>query len=232
MLLDVSTRQNAVPRVEGTDRDLDMVVADARLRDVARVIHLERHVFERPVVARVQPAEAAEAAAASIRRGFVGWCGEERHAAVEREAAAVRGGVMLVPLEVAAPICTRATGWPGLEPERREIVRVGCVLAEERLGLVDAAAAGETEVGAGAAALRRWRDAGGDGALRTRGILARRGDQYRRDCTERQREMSRFVHESVPILSMCMLRARYTDSARRKRKAGASTRVLDTGLMS
>src|SRR5882672_4632651 len=231
MLLDVATRQNAVPRVDGTDRDLDVVIPDARLRDVARVIDFERHVFERPVVARVEPAEAAETPAASIGRGLVRRRREERHSAVEREAAAELGGVVLVPLQVAAAVGRRAlAAGPGLEAERREVVRLRRVLrVAEVVALIDSAAAREAKVGAWAAALGWWSDPRRDVARRARGVLTPDGKQDRRDCAKRQRQMSCLVHWFVPFLSLCMLRERYMFPAHVKCKAGASIRVLDTG---
>src|SRR5436309_8329250 len=125
MLLDVATRQNAVPCVHVSDRDLDVVVSDARLGDIARVIHFERHIFERAVVARVEPAQTAEPTAPRIARSLVGRGREERHLAVEREAAPEFVRVVLVPLDVAAAVGRRAcTGRPRLEPERGEVMRL------------------------------------------------------------------------------------------------------------
>jgi len=70
VLLDVAARQKSVTRVHVTDRDLDVIIADAWFSDIARVIHLERHILEGPAVARIQPAHAAEAPTARNHRAF------------------------------------------------------------------------------------------------------------------------------------------------------------------
>src|SRR5258706_2524148 len=88
VLLDVAARQKSVTRVHVADRDLDVIIADARFSDIARVIHLEGHILEGPAVACIQPAHAAEAPTARITRGFVRRGREERHPTVEGEASA------------------------------------------------------------------------------------------------------------------------------------------------
>ena len=148
---------------------------------------------------------------------------------MKREAAAVLRFQMLVPLDVAAASHVEGAGCVRtcLESKRREVVRRWRALTRFRLGFVYASAAGEPEVGALTPSLVvPGQDARGDGVLRTRGIMARRGNQHSRDCTQCQREMSRRVHENVPFLSLCMWRTRYMKPNGRKGKAGASTRVL------
>src|SRR5258706_14798467 len=97
VLLDVAARQKSVTRVHVADRDLDVIIADARFSDIARVIHLEGHILEGPAVARIQPAYAAEAPTARIARGFVRRGREERHPTVEGEASAKLVRVVLAP---------------------------------------------------------------------------------------------------------------------------------------
>src|SRR5436190_4936178 len=185
-----------------------MIIADAWFSDITRVIHLEGHILEGPAVARIQPAHAAEAPTAIIARSLVGRGREVRDAAVEREAAPEFVRVVLVPLDIAAAVSRRArTAGASLETERREVMRLRRVLrVAQMIALVDATAARQAEVGAVIPSLvvlgPRGQDARGDGALRTRGIMARRGNQHSRDCTQCQREMSRVVHENVPFLSM------------------------------
>src|SRR6266511_773643 len=193
---------NAFPCVHVADGDLDVVVADTRLVDIARVIDFEDHVLERALVACVEPARSAEPAAPGIVKGLVGRGREVRDAAVEREAAPEFVRVVFVPLDVAAAVGRRArTAGAGLETERREVVRLRRVLlVAQMIALVNASAARQAEVGALIPSLvvlgPRGQDARGDGTLRTRGVVARYGNKHRRDRRQRQREMSRVVHEN------------------------------------
>src|SRR6266511_6230698 len=73
-------------------------------------------------------------------------------------------------------------------------------LGYEKNTPVNASAARQAEVGALIPSLvvlgPRGQDARGDGTLRTRGVVARYGNKHRRDRRQRQREMSRVVHEN------------------------------------
>src|SRR6266446_5709165 len=172
VLLDVAARQKSVTRVHVADRDLDVIIANAWFSDIARVIHLERHILEGAAVARIQPAHAAETPTAIIARGFVHRGREERHLTMEGEAAAKLVRVVLVPLDVAAAVGRRArTAGASLETERRKVVgfrrafRKAVVVA-----CIDAATAGQPETGARSLFFFPPRR---DVARRARGLLTR-----------------------------------------------------------
>src|SRR6266404_4556155 len=82
--------------------------APARRVSATRNLRVMVVLLESSVIARVEPAQTAEPTAPRITRRLVGRGREERHLAVEREAAPEFVRVVLVPLDVAAAVGRRA----------------------------------------------------------------------------------------------------------------------------
>src|SRR3989442_1139636 len=125
---------------------------------------------------------------------------------------------MVVPLDVAAAVGRGAcTGRPRLEPERGEVMRLGCALrVPQVIALIHPAAASQAEIGALAAAFgRRLHVAGRNTGARTGGVLTG-GHQDGRDRAERQ--MSRLDHDNS---SFRCTASGDSITHRQKRKAGA-----------